>query len=97
MPHAEARSVDAFARRVFGELTVVGLGAQDSEEEAHAFVAEHEVRAPQMLYDASFESWRHFGINGQPAAVLLDGDGVAREGWFGPLLEDEILERARAL
>ena len=28
--------------------------------------------------DATFESWKYFGIDGQPAAILFDRDGVAR-------------------
>lgn len=95
--NAEAKSVEAFAKRVQGELDVVGLGAQDDEQMARDFVAEHGLKTPRMLYDASFESWRALGINGQPAAVLFDRDGVAREAWFGAFPEDEVVDLARSL
>lgn len=95
--NAEAPSVEQFSKDHAKELTVVGLGAQDSLEQAEDFVDEHGVKTPQMLYDASFASWEHFGINGQPAAILVDRDGVARELWFGPFDEDEVLTKARAL
>lgn len=95
--NAEAPEVESFSRRVRSELTVVGLGAQDSEEMAQDFVREHELKTPRMLYDASFESWAHFGINGQPAAILFDRKGVAQAGWFGPFPEDEVMQRVRAM
>lgn len=95
--HAEAPEVESFSRKVQGELAVVGLGAQDSEEMAQDFVAEHQLETPRMLYDPSFESWEHFGINGQPAAILFDREGVAQAGWFGPFPEDEVMRRVRAM
>lgn len=95
--NAEAKDVEAFSREHQGELTVVGLGAQDSLGQAEDFVEEHGMKTPRMLYDASFDSWEHFGVNGQPAAILFDPDGAAREGWFGPFDEDVVLELARAL
>lgn len=95
--NAEAPEVETFTKEHADTLTVVGLGAQDSLEEAEEFVAEHGVTTPQMLYDPTFKSWQHFGINGQPAAILFDREGVARELWFGPFDEDEVLTKARAL
>ena len=81
--HAEAPEVESFSRRVDSELTVVGLGAQDSEEMAHDFVDEHKLRTPRMLYDASSESWERLGINGQPAAILFDREGIPRPAGSG--------------
>lgn len=95
--HAEAPQVESFSRRVASELTVVGLGAQDSEEMARDFVDEHKLRTPRMLYDASSKSWQRLGINGQPAAILFDREGIAQAGWFGPFPEDEVMERVRAM
>ena len=95
--NAEAADVEAFSRRAADSVTVIGLGAQDDEGMGREFVREHELTTPRMLYDPSFESWRHFGINGQPAAILFDRQGAARAGWFGPFPEDEVLSLARRL
>ena len=95
--NAEAKGVEEFSKEHQGELTVVGLGAQDSLGQAQDFVEEHGLKTPRMLYDTGFDSWSHFGVNGQPAAILFDPDGAAREGWFGPFDEDLVLEKARAL
>jgi len=73
----------------------VGLGAQDSLEEAQAFVRDHGVRSPRMLYDASRDSWRELGISGQPAAILLAGNGAEVRRWFGPMDFAEVLAAAR--
>lgn len=95
--NAEAPSVERFTRAHAGELAVVGLGAKDSLDQAEEFVDRYGLTTPRMLYDASFASWKHFGMDGQPAAILFDRDGVARERWFGPFDEDEVLAKARTL
>ncbi len=95
--NAEAGAVERFSRAHAAELAVVGLGAKDSLGDAEAFVARYGLTTPRMLYDASFASWKHFGMDGQPAAILFDRGGIARERWFGPFDEDEVLARARAL
>lgn len=95
--NSEAKGVEAFSKEHQRELTVVGLGAQDSLGQAEDFVEEHGLKTPRMLYDRGFDSWAHFGVNGQPAAILFDPDGAAREGWFGPFDEELVLEKARAL
>ncbi len=95
--NAEAPGVETFSKEHADELTVIGLGAQDPLDMAKEFVDEHGVKTPQMLYDSTFDSWSHFGVNGQPAAILFDPSGAAREGWFGPFDEQTVLEKARAL
>lgn len=92
--NAEAKNVEAFAKAHRDTVEVVGLGTQDSVEEAHAFVREHGLRTPRMLYDPSFESWQQLGIRGQPAAILFDRDGIARGQWFGPFDEQQVLDIA---
>lgn len=47
-----------------------------------------------MLWDPSFDSWRHYEIYGQPAAVLLAPDGEPIRRWSGPFDPDEVLELA---
>lgn len=74
---------------------MVGLGTQDSQRDAEAFVDRHGTRSFRMLWDGSGDSWRELGVRGQPAAVLLAPDGRELARWFGPFDEDEVLELAR--
>jgi len=72
---------------------MVGLGTQDSFTEAEEFVARYGTSFP-MLWDESFTSWTHFGVNGQPAWILLTPDGEVVERWNGVLDEGEVLDLA---
>jgi len=74
-------------------LRVVGLGTQDSLEEARDFVARYRTTFT-MLWDSSFRSWRELGIPGQPAAVLLAPDGREVKRWLGAFPEDEVARLA---
>lgn len=64
------------------EVTVVGLGAGtasngDNVDLARTFVNHHGANTAgmTMIYDASFQSWRAFGVSTQPWVVLFDADG----------------------
>ncbi len=83
--NAEAANVERFAKRNADRVQVVGLGTQDSVEEAQQFVREHGLKTPRMLYDTSFASWQQLGIRSQPAAMLFDRDGVARGSVVRPV------------
>ena len=72
---------------------MVGLGTQDSFAEAEEFVARYGTSFP-MLWDESFTSWTRFGVNGQPAWILLTPDGEVVERWNGVLDEGEVLDLA---
>jgi peroxiredoxin len=72
---------------------VVGLGTQDDFSQAQAFVARHGITF-RMLWDRGFASWDHFGIQGQPASVLVSADGRELRRWIGSLSD---AQRAEAL
>lgn len=74
-------------------MTLVGLGAQDTLEEAHEFVEKYGTTSFRMLYDASLQSWSALGVRGQPTAILFDTDGRGRFVWFGPFDQDEVLDK----
>ena len=78
-------------------MTVVGLGAQDTYQEALDFVENYGTKSFRMLYDASGESWSQLGIRGQPIAILFDTAGRGTTIWYGPFDEDEVLDLASAL
>ena len=78
-------------------MTLIGLGAQDSLEEAHESVEKYGTTSFRMLYDASLESWAALGVRGQPTAILFDSEGRGQFIWYGPFGEDDVLEKAAAL
>jgi len=90
---AEAAGVEQFARQNEDTLTVVGLGTQDSLEEAEAFVADHGLTI-RMLWDGTYQSWAELGVSLQPSAMLLSPDGQLLEKWLGPIPEDEVVALA---
>ncbi|MGI9648287.1 MAG: TlpA family protein disulfide reductase [Acidimicrobiia bacterium] len=75
----------------------MGLGAQDTHEDALAFVDNYGTESFRMLYDASFESWSALGVRGQPTSILFDTDGRGHTIWYGPFDEAEVLELANSL
>lgn len=71
---------------------MIGLGAQDSYDEALEFVETYGTTSFRMLYDSSFESWRALGVRGQPTSILFDADGRGQFIWYGPFNQDEVLD-----
>lgn len=56
---------------------MIGLGAQDSLDYAHDFIASTGTGGGEitMVWDASFDSWRAFGVRSQPYWILYDAAG----------------------
>ena len=75
---------------------MIGLGTQDSAEEAKEFVERYGTYSFPMLWDETFETWQAFGVRSQPAAALMTPDGEPISGWLGPFPEDQVLELAAA-
>jgi hypothetical protein len=75
----------------------VGLGAQDTHQEALEFVDNYGTTSFRMLYDESFESWAQLGIRGQPISILFDTEGRGHTIWYGPFDEAEVVELAETL
>ena len=73
---------------------MIGLGTQDSADEAADFVRDYGTYSFPMYWDETFESWVALGVTGQPAAVLLSADGEVLAGWRGAFPEDEVLRLA---
>ena len=71
---------------------MVGLGTQDTLDEAHDFVEEFGTASFTMLWDETYQTWQEIGITSQPSAVLLAGDGTPISGWVGPFPEDDVLQ-----
>ncbi|MEM9561871.1 MAG: hypothetical protein AAGA93_04595 [Actinomycetota bacterium] len=59
------------------------MGTQDSLDLAQQFVERHGTNTPLMTWDASFETWIHYGVRGQPFTILVDPSGQPLGDWFG--------------
>ena len=73
---------------------MVGVGTQDSFGEAEEFVARHGITF-KMLWEDGFESWRGFGIQRQPASILVSNQGARLMKWQGVLDDPERAEVLR--
>lgn len=73
----------------------MGLGTQDTFEEAQAFARQQRFSFT-MLWDRGFESWARLGIASQPAAILFSRDGTVLKRWVGPFDEAEAVRLARS-
>ena len=58
---------------------MIGLGTQDSLEEAREFVEDRGTTFT-MLWDELFQSWIELGVTSQPTAVLFTPDGTIITG-----------------
>lgn len=72
---------------------MIGLGTQDSLGLAEQFRSELGVESFPLLWDPSFDSWRYFGVQGQPFAMLFGADGEPLGNWviLDESAEEEIL------
>lgn len=73
---------------------MIGLGTQDSSDDAVEFVENYETYSFPMYWDESFESWLAFGVTSQPAAALLSPTGELLGAWLGMFPIDGVLELA---
>lgn len=95
---AEAPGLTQFAGAHAADIAVIGLGAHDSYAEAEEFVNRHKVPF-RMLWDPGYESWLGFGIQRQPASILLSPAGTRVRSWHGALDDakrQEVLRLAAA-
>ena len=94
MCRREAPGVEQFAREHGDKVKLIGLGTQDSADEAVDFVRDGGTYSFPMYWDETFSSWSAFGISSQPAAALLAPDGEVITGWLGAFDEAEVLRIA---
>lgn len=72
---------------------MIGLGTQNTVEDAVEFVESTGTLSFPMYWDETFTSWDAFGVRGQPAAALLSPTGEILGGWIGVFDLDEVLDR----
>jgi hypothetical protein len=74
------------------DFITVGLGTQDTRNDAEAFDRKFGTRHVLMLWDPSFESWQKLEIAAQPQAMLFAADGKLLGRYTGRLPEDKVLK-----
>ena len=65
-------------------MQFVALGNQNTEADAHDFMARHALTFPSFWEDG-YASWQAFRIQLQPASVLVAPDGRELGRWPGEL------------
>lgn len=91
---AEAPKLLDFNAKHGTTIAVLGLGAQDSLEQAGGFTQETSTTPLEMVWDSSGKSWVHYRVTNQPTVILLDGEGKVVKRWFRNFDEQGILEAA---
>ena len=64
---------------------------RDSFEEAIEFREEFGLESVEMFWEPGFDSWIHFGIRGQPQAIISRPDGRGAAQWQGAFNLDDVL------
>lgn len=90
----EAPDLLAFAAEHEGAIDVLGLGAQDSLDEAYGFLDDTSTHDLTMVWDQSGQSWIHHDVTSQPTVVVLDADGQVAGRWYREFDEAAILAAA---
>lgn len=76
------------------DIDVLGLGAQDTLDEAYGFLDDTSTHALAMVWDRSGQSWIHHGVTSQPTVIVLDAEGQVAGTWFRDFDVDGILAAA---
>lgn len=87
----EAPKLLAFKADHGDDIDIIGVGAQDSLDEAYAFLDDTATGDLPMVWDATGKSWVHYGVTNQPTVILLGADGQIAGTWFRDFATDEIL------
>lgn len=90
----EAPDVLALSASHGDELQILGLGAQDDLDQAMGFLETTGTGDLDMVWDATGETWVHFGVTNQPTVVVVSPEGEVQATWFREFDEAGILAAA---
>jgi len=90
----EAPELLEFATQHGNDVDILGIGAQDSLDQAHGFLEETRTAGLRMVWDPSGRSWVHYGVTSQPTVIVLGADGQVAGSWFREFAPNEILAAA---
>jgi hypothetical protein len=78
------------ARQFADQVEIIGVAARDEPAAFDGFVERHDLAHVTHIADLDGSVWGRFGISGQPAWVLIDGETGQREVIFGALGRDRL-------
>jgi cytochrome c biogenesis protein CcmG/thiol:disulfide interchange protein DsbE len=85
------------ARRYQSEARFFGVVFEDTTEAARTFAQPLDPGFPQLI-DPQSRMAVDYGVTGVPETYFIDADGIIRDKYVGPLLEEqELASRLRAL
>lgn len=90
----EAPELLAFEAAHRDDIDILGVGAQDTLDEAYGFLDDTDTHGLAMVWDESGQSWIHHGVTSQPTVIVLDADGQVAGTWFRDFDVDGILAAA---
>ena len=73
-------------------MPIWAIAYKDSLDHAAAFIGQHGDPYQRIARDASGRTAIDFGLSGVPESFLIDGAGMVRWHWAGPL-DDDTIER----
>lgn len=90
----EAPELLRFTAEHGADVDVLGLGAQDTLDEAYGFLDDTDTHDLTMVWDHSGQTWIHHGVTSQPTVIVLDAEGEVAGTWFRDFDVDGILAAA---
>ncbi|MDY0356554.1 MAG: Clp protease N-terminal domain-containing protein [Sedimentisphaerales bacterium] len=77
-----------------GQFQILGLGGSDTLEEVKKFVAEQDVKWPQIYFGQAWDQGiaKQYGLSGLPYILLIDPDGKIVATW---LREEKLTDTVR--
>lgn len=82
--HEEARELNRIQEGLGAEVVILGVGIQDTRENLEEFARRYNFRFP-LARDPEGELAVSYGVTGIPETFLIDGTGVIRYRWRGPI------------
>ncbi len=80
--------IDAVASDYQDSITFIAVAGR-SDFDSSAAQAER-LFSDNLLWGLDDSIWDLYDILGQPASVMITGDNILVEGWYGALGEDEL-------
>jgi len=73
--------LEQVAQEYEDKLRIVGMGTQDSLDQAEDFLERNQVLLSYMTWDESFETWSYYDVRSQPTIILVEPDGAILGRW----------------
>ena len=96
MCRRELPVVDAVASEYLDEIVFVAVAGRSTEQNSRAVVGAW-FDPSRLLWGYDDSLWARYGVRGQPVSILVSGDDVIVDTWFGAISEADLRARLDAL